>query len=177
MPKLVRPSLMLLTLLSLSACNKSQVEDRQTGDTPTPPSETQPAQPTVTRSLTISSVYIDPKIATLCGMTQPKAYFEFDSAVVEEADDRSLSTLAQCATTGPLKGRKLDLIGHTDPRGTDEYNAKLGKSRSQAIADHLTKEGMEASTMSVKSEGEQGADPTSPEEWPYDRRVDIKLAD
>jgi len=36
---------------------------------------------------------------------------------------------------------------------------------------------MEASTMNVKSEREQGADPTSPEEWPYDRRVDIKLAD
>lgn len=178
MPTLTRPSLMLITLMSLSACNKPQVEDRQTGESPAPPPEIQPAPPpTVARSLTISSIFIDPKIATICGMVQPKAYFDFDSAVVEAADDRSLATLAQCATSGPLKGRKLDLIGHTDPRGTDEYNAKLGRSRSQAIADYLTKEGMVASTMTVKSEGEQGADPGSPEEWSYDRRVDIRLAD
>ena len=168
----------LVVSLSLLACNKPQADVHQAVETPTHPSQTTPApNVTPTRSLTVSSVFIDPKIATICGMSQPKAFFEFDSAVVEAAEDKSLATLAQCATTGPLKGRKLDLIGHTDPRGTDEYNAKLGQSRAQAVETYLARQGMEACTMNVKSEGEQGTAPNSPEEFPYDRLVDIRLAD
>ncbi len=170
-------ALTFLALLSLPACNKPQA-DTNPSDAPTSTPQTAPAPPAPTaRGLTVSSVFIDPKIATLCGMAQPKAYFDFDSSEVETSDDRSLATLAECASTGPLKGRKLDLIGHTDPRGTDEYNEKLGQSRAQAVETHLAKLGMAASTMVVKSEGEQGTDPNSPAEFPYDRRVDIRLAD
>lgn len=174
---LSRSFVALGVLLALAACSKPKAESTQVAETPNNPSEMTPTPaPSTTRTLTISSVYIDPKIATLCGMAQPKAFFEFDSAVVE-SDDRSLATLAQCATGGPLKGRKLDLIGHTDPRGTDEYNDKLGQSRAQAVQGYLAKQGMDSNTMNVRSEGEQGTDPSAPEEFPYDRRVDIRLAD
>lgn len=181
MNTLLRPSLVLAALISLPACNKPQVEDQKpvAGPVQAPVTPETPvvAPPVVTRVLTITSVFIDPKIATLCGMAQPKAYFDYDSAVVEPSDDRSLATLAECAKTGPLKDRKLDLVGHTDPRGTDEYNVKLGRSRAQAVADYLVKEGMAEGTMKVESKGEKGTDPEAPEEWTYDRRVDIRLAE
>lgn len=167
-----------LTLMSLPSCSKPKVEDHPTSEAPVQAQAPAPAPATTTtRSLTISSVFIDPKIATLCGMDQPKTFFEFDSSVIDATEDRALVSLAECANTGPLKGRKLDLIGHTDPRGTDEYNAKLGKSRAQAVETYLADHGMAAATMTVKSEGEQGTDPNAPAEFPYDRRVDIRLAD
>ena len=181
MNHLIRPAWMLAALVSLPACNKPPAAEQKVAAAPAPVAVTPTVTPTapvvVTRSITITSVFIDPKIATLCAMAQPKAFFDFDSAVIEPSADRSLALLAECAKTGPLKDRKLDLIGHTDPRGTDEYNAKLGRSRAQAVADALVKEGMVESTMKVESQGEKGADPESPEEWTYDRRVDIRLAE
>jgi peptidoglycan-associated lipoprotein len=125
--------------------------------------------------MTMSGVYLDPELTRLCGMAAPKAFFEFDSTVVEGADNSGLSSLAQCVSTGPLKGRKLELVGHADPRGTDAYNDQLGKSRAESVMDFLSTEGVPADRMTTRSEGERGADVTNADEWPYDRRVDIRL--
>ena len=56
--------------------------------------------------------------------------FAFDESALLPADERVLQRLAVCVTTGPLKGRRLMLVGRADPRGTTEYNMALGARRA-----------------------------------------------
>src|SRR5690242_10013284 len=52
--------------------------------------------------------------------------FDFDSADILEADRQVLAQVARCLTSGPLKGRSIELVGRADPRGETEYNMVLG---------------------------------------------------
>jgi outer membrane protein OmpA-like peptidoglycan-associated protein len=51
-------------------------------------------------------------------------------------------------------GLKLDVEGHTDSVGGDEYNQRLSEQRSAAVRDYLTKEGMAATSVTSKGLGE-----------------------
>ena len=50
-------------------------------------------------------------------------------------------------------GLKLDVEGHTDSVGGDEYNQRLSEQRGTAVRDHLTQEGMAASSVTAKGQG------------------------
>ncbi len=166
----------LLGLTLAPACARTSADDVQPVQEPSSPNaEPQPAA-AGSRSYSVSGIYLDPELARTCGVTQPKAFFEFDSAAVEGADNSNLTALATCMSTGPMKDRQLELVGHADPRGTDEYNQRLGKSRAQSVQDFLAGAGVPFERMSTRSEGERGADETNASEWPYDRRVDIRIA-
>jgi peptidoglycan-associated lipoprotein len=107
-----------------------------------------------------------------CSGTAP--FFEFDSSDTREPDQASMHALAECMISGPLKGKTIKLIGHTDPRGTPDYNEKLGLERAQRVKDHLVTHGVESNRVQVESVGEDQASP-APQDWPKDRRVEIQL--
>ena len=50
-------------------------------------------------------------------------------------------------------GLKLDVEGHTDSVGGDEYNQRLSEQRGAAVRDYLTQEGMAASSVTTKGLG------------------------
>jgi outer membrane protein OmpA-like peptidoglycan-associated protein len=50
-------------------------------------------------------------------------------------------------------GLKLDVEGHTDSVGGDEYNQRLSEQRGAAVRDYLTQEGMAASSVTSKGMG------------------------
>lgn len=153
-------------------CSKTAADTARPG-----PTQEAPEKPAVTtKALTVSSINLDPNLAQGCGITGVETFFEFDSAQVESADSGVLSLLATCLTSGPLQGRHIEVVGHADPRGPDEYNSKLGRSRAQSVEEFLVGRGVLEGNVAVSSKGEEGADPTTPAEWPYDRRVDIRLA-
>lgn len=133
----------------------------------TPPAATTP-QPN-------SMVNINPDILSRCGISEPKAFFEFDSAEVKMNGSSTLGKVASCVSNGALAGRKLQVIGHADPRGPDQYNDALGRSRAQTVADFLTSNGLGAGSVQVISKGEEEATGTNEQGWAYDRRVDILL--
>ena len=68
------------------------------------------------------------------------------------------------------------MIGRTDPRGTEEYNEKLGQERAKSVKDYLVKAGVEAARIETESRGKDDASP-APEDWPSDRRVQIELVE
>lgn len=143
---------------------------------PAPPPEP-PAQPRAeVRETTVTGVFVDPTIASACGITPPKAFFEFDAAKVQQSDRDTLRAVAQCLSSGPLKGQALRVVGHADPRGPDEYNQKLGKSRAESVAEYLSNQGVERGKINTLSRGEEMATGTDEHGWAYDRRVDIRLA-
>lgn len=124
-----------------------------------------------------TAIQIDKRILELCKIEQKKAYFEFDKANVLPADQATLEQVAKCFSSGPLKGYGLDVVGRTDPRGTDGYNQQLGQSRADAVSEYLTGQGMTGTKISSESAGEAGATGTNESEWAYDRRVDLRLID
>lgn len=126
--------------------------------------------------LAIVGVFIESPLAAACGITlPPAAFFEFDSANLDVASNSSLQEVATCLSTGPLAGRKVELVGHTDPRGDDEYNRQLGRSRAQSVQEFLQKKGVSEANLVTRSMGEARAVEGDPEVWPVERRVDIRL--
>ena len=49
---------------------------------------------------------------------------------------------------------KLDVEGHTDSVGTDEYNQKLSEERGEAVRSYLTGQGMAGPSVTAKGFGE-----------------------
>src|ERR1051325_2227267 len=51
-------------------------------------------------------------------------------------------------------GLRLDVEGHTDSVGGDDYNQRLSEQRGAAVRDYLTQEGMPAASVTAKGLGE-----------------------
>lgn len=128
------------------------------------------------RSLSVTGVNIDPSLLSACGIPSANAFFEYDSAQVKHDDQNTLHLVAQCLATGPLQGQRIEIVGHTDPRGTDEYNYQLGKSRAQSVSEYLSGHGVNGGNVSITSYGESLSTATDELGWSYERRVDIRLA-
>ena len=50
-------------------------------------------------------------------------------------------------------GLRLEVEGHTDSVGSDEYNQRLSEQRGAAVRDYLTQQGMPASSVTAKGFG------------------------
>ncbi len=90
--------------------------------------------------------------------------FEYDQATVRSADQAILDRKA--AILGANPNVKVQISGHADERGSDEYNLALGNRRAAAAKRYLENKGIDGSRMEVVSYGEerplaQGADETS----------------
>ena len=104
-----------------------------------------------------------------------QAKFAYDDDALMPEDRAILAQLARCVTTGPLKGKKLELTGRADPRGETEYNMILGEHRAASVVEYLSLLGVEPGIMAKTSRGELDAEGTDEDGWARDRRVDIAL--
>ena len=132
-----------------------------------------------TTSGKLGNVHVDDQLAKLCNVTFGNAdrapKFDYDEAALLPQDRDVLEQVAKCVTTGPLKGRKLALVGRADPRGETEYNMVLGDHRADAVHIYLARLGVGTNRMSKTSRGELDAEGEDDESWQRDRRVDIGL--
>lgn len=100
-------------------------------------------------------------------------YFAFDS---DELDAQAKATIAKNAKYLAANS-KLGLVlrGHTDTRGTPEYNIALGSRRAQAVKDALTAAGVPSIRLETVSFGEEvpvaGAEDEA--DNPRNRRVEF----
>ena len=127
-------------------------------------------------SPTASAVHISEEIAKACSISEPDAYFAFDSANVRPDDKRVLDQIVKCFSTGPLKGRTLRLVGHADPRGESGYNMTLGQSRADAVAHYIVDHGLDKAKAESTSRGAMDAVGSDEPTWAHDRLVDLMLA-
>jgi outer membrane protein OmpA-like peptidoglycan-associated protein len=160
----------------LSACHSPPPQSPDTGLTsavqaPQPPDLGRGA-PRIKAGDAYHVIVAEP-VRNVCAGSVP--FFDFDSAATREADQPSMQTLADCMTKGPLVGKSITLIGHTDPRGTADYNDKLGLDRAERVRNYLISHGVEPSRVLVESRGKTDAR-SEPADWPKDRRVEVQLA-
>jgi peptidoglycan-associated lipoprotein len=134
----------------------------------------QPAIP-LPNSSTSSIVAISEDVLRACNIPDGDAYFAFDSSQLTTFDHHPLDAVATCFTRGPMAGRKLDLVGHADPRGSSEYNVALGQSRADAVASYLGGRGMRSDRAAATSRGAMDATGRDETGWAHDRRVDVLL--
>jgi outer membrane protein OmpA-like peptidoglycan-associated protein len=75
-------------------------------------------------------------------------------------------------------GLRLDVEGHTDSVGGDDYNQRLSEQRGGAVRDYLTREGMAASSVTARGFGK--ADPVASNDTAQgrqqNRRVEIVIS-
>ncbi|SDU13345.1 peptidoglycan-associated lipoprotein Pal [Halopseudomonas salegens] len=100
-------------------------------------------------------------------------YFEFDSAELKAEAMRALDVHARDLKAS---GQRVVLEGHTDERGTREYNMALGERRAAAVQRYLVLQGVSASQLELVSYGEerQAATGSSEEAWAQNRRVELR---
>ena len=123
---------------------------------------------------TSGMVSISDDVKSACGITDDEAYFAFNSADVRPRDKQILDKLRACFTSGKLKGHTMQLVGHADPRGDDNYNLALGGRRADSVKEVIVGRGMPASKVSTSSRGEMDATGTDESTWARDRRVDVR---
>lgn len=117
---------------------------------------------------------IDPKLVEACGASRLDVNFGTDSTKVPTAKTGLLERLAECLKEKPLDDDYLQIVGYTDPRGSEEYNRELGLDRAQAVASVLVENGVTDERIDTYSLGEEVAS-KDPDEWPRDRKVTIRL--
>jgi peptidoglycan-associated lipoprotein len=100
-------------------------------------------------------------------------YFGFDDATLTPEARKTLDEDWQCLQRTTF--RRAVLAGHTDERGTTEYNVALGMRRADVVKRYLTGLGAEPRKLRAISYGkERPADPGHDESaWAKNRRVEI----
>lgn len=100
-------------------------------------------------------------------------YFEFDSSDLSREARSIVEKHADFLTSNPDVNVRLE--GHTDERGTREYNIGLGERRAQAVARVLTARGVSGDQFSVVSYGEErpAVAGSNEQAWAKNRRVEI----
>ncbi len=104
---------------------------------------------------------------------QKVVYFGFDRSVITPASKQALDNLADFMKASNVS---LRLEGHTDERGSREYNMALGERRGQAVKDYLVAKGVPSSRLEVISYGEEKPAVRASNESAYakNRRVEVK---
>jgi peptidoglycan-associated lipoprotein len=168
-----------LAVPPMVACggDKPPVKAPDKADNGPPPTSTTNRLPAkAPDSPTASAVRISDEIVKACGISEPDAYFAFDSANLRKEDAHVLDQVVTCFTSGPLKGRTMKLVGHADPRGGSDYNLTLGQSRADAVKGYILEHGMDKSKAESTSRGAMDAVGTDEPTWARDRRVDLMLS-
>lgn len=166
----------LLSLFALAtACGSAPVPPPDTPASSAEAAFAPPPEAPVMDSATHSSVAIAEDIRRACGISDSEAFFDYDSSHVREKDKAVLKKLADCFTTGPLKGREMRLVGHADPRGDEGYNYVLGQRRADNVKSAIVGVGMTTNHVVTSSRGEHEATGGDETGWAKDRRVEVLL--
>ncbi|MCA9637387.1 MAG: OmpA family protein [Myxococcales bacterium] len=175
MRTLLLPLAAILVLAATPSC-KSKTGESETTAPPnadTAPPVTQDADEG--KDPNKANVTIDPRIIELCGIDEP--HFSFNSSSLSPQAKKTLDALATCFKTGKAVGKNMRLVGHTDPRGDEEYNLGLGQKRADSVGGYLKKRGLGSDRVETSSRGKMDATGSDDASWAQDRKVEILLAD
>jgi len=102
-------------------------------------------------------------------------YFDFDRSSIRTSERSKLDAIAKILKSKPET--KIQIEGHCDERGTEEYNRALGERRALAAREYLIRSGISADRIFTISYGEdKPADPGHNEEaWAKNRRDEFIL--
>lgn len=165
----------LLVLFVLAGC-------QSTAESEAPPVEPRPdttrAEPTPPPTVTppVRQQRVDGQGELISEEGQPISrvfYFDFDRSELKPEARTQLSQHARYLRDNG--SARVVIYGHTDERGTREYNLALGERRGAAVRSYLQSLGVANRQMSVVSYGEERpVNPASNEAaWAQNRRAEL----
>ena len=108
-------------------------------------------------------------------------FFDFDKATLRNISNVELNKLFKLLTKNP--GMVVEISGHTDSKGSEEYNIKLSEERAQSVVNYLIGKGINKNQMVAKGYGKSepaanninadGSD--NPENRQLNRRAELKI--
>jgi OOP family OmpA-OmpF porin len=105
------------------------------------------------------------------------ALFDFDKSVLKPAGKEAIHGIDEDIKGSTTKVLSVDVVGHTDSVGTEEYNQELSVRRANAVKEYMVSEGIDPGLVNVKGMGE--ADPVASnataEGRAKNRRVEISV--
>jgi peptidoglycan-associated lipoprotein len=102
-------------------------------------------------------------------------HFDYDKSEIKEKDRATLQGIADFMKAFPAA--KLEIEGHCDERGTNEYNLALGNKRAAAALAYLKTLGVDEARFTTISYGKEKPLCTEAKEacWSQNRRGEFKL--
>lgn len=103
-------------------------------------------------------------------------YFDYDKAAIRDDQKPTLRENAT-AVKNREEWRQIVVEGHTDERGTEEYNLALGERRANSVKRYLVDSGVSSARLDTVSFGEsrpavQGHDESA---WKWNRRAEFRV--
>ncbi|MGB3212023.1 MAG: peptidoglycan-associated lipoprotein Pal [Desulforhopalus sp.] len=151
--------LLMSALLASGGCAQKSITDVEV--TPTPAVTQTVVEPAVTPPIEVDSKSLE------------KILFDYDSFSLSPASQQLLKKNAKWLSENP----ELEVIieGHSDERGSGEYNLALGERRAMSTKNYLAELGVAPERLDVISYGEErpislGHDETA---WAQNRRVEF----
>jgi len=168
--------LLAATALASGACKKKPPVVAPVASNPTaPPSDPTRGPNTPPPPTSDNSAEAARKIAEARAAVLSPVYFEYDADDLRDDARASLDAKVKILTTNPQL--RIRIAGHTDERGSDEYNIALGRRRAETAKRYLTDRGIEASRIETTTLGrEQPAMQGSNEDaWAKNRRDEFVI--
>ena len=102
-----------------------------------------------------------------------KILFAFSKSDIGDSAKKNLNALVGVLNKYP--NTNIEIQGHTDSRGTDEYNMALSIRRATTVKDYLQGQGIASTRMTIKGYGESAPAYTNdtPEGQAQNRRVEF----
>jgi len=115
------------------------------------------------------------RIAVGSNIVLRNIFFDFDKATLRPESKAELLRLTKLLND--VSSMRIEISGHTDSRGSDEYNEKLSHSRAKSVVDYLIKEGIKSSRLEYKGYGESQplATNDTDEGRQFNRRTEFKI--
>ena len=153
--KVLKSLLIALPVLTMAACSSTSSTDASDADTSGVGQETVQVE-TVSQAVSPAE-QLRQKLEAL--RQENTIYFDFDKATVRPEFIETLQAHGAFLTANPSV--RVTVEGHTDERGTPEYNIALGERRAVSVVQYLQNLGVSAGQISTVSYGEEKPADTS----------------
>jgi peptidoglycan-associated lipoprotein len=170
----------LAAAAALSACSSVKLDDQAPVESRTG-AQVVPGNQNAARDAANSQTRVAPVTASggdMAGLGNiPRVvYFDFDSYVVKDEFRPVVEANAKVLTAQP--SRKMAVQGHTDDRGSSEYNLALGQRRAEAVVKSLTLMGVKPNQLEATSFGKErpAVQGETEEAWAKNRRAELMAA-
>jgi OmpA-OmpF porin, OOP family len=102
-------------------------------------------------------------------------FFDFDKAILKPESFPELNRIAKVMKE--KEGMQIEITGHTDAIGTEQYNLGLSERRAKAVVRYITEQGVDLKRISTLFFGESKPADTNdtPEGRRKNRRVEFKI--
>jgi len=109
-------------------------------------------------------------------MILEKIYFETDSAEIQQRSYPIVDAVGATLIGNP-QITKIEIQGHADERGNDDYNVRLTRDRAAAVLEALVQRGVDRNRMRSGGYGERCPieDSHTESAWEKNRRVEFKI--